>query len=186
MWINEPVLVDLRDFKNTLRQIEVPVGVCVDIEHLFRTAILAKFYQKYESEFRDLQDEEGYDRLVDSIDSQFMEFVGNPKQKIGKIVSDFIHDFFTELRPYIKQVHVCGFDYLQDQTKHRNSGAHLPLRYQGKSGSIEVKDRVDHEQYLKYVKGTDIDVVVEVNKRSDYNHIDELRRSLQYLRGILG
>gem|GEM_PF-1505836 len=188
MWINEPVLIDVKDFKNTLRQIEVPIGVCVDIEHLYRAAIFTSFYHKFDSEFRDLQDEEDYDELVSLIDGQFSDFVSHPPNRIDSIIKKFVDDFFRELKPFIRQIHVCGFDYLTDRTHVRGQvlpGAHLPLNYSGLSGGVEVCDRIDHKHYLRHLKGIDADVVVEVNNRPDYDYLKELKKSLEYLKGVL-
>lgn len=189
MWINEPVLVDAKGLKNVLSRIEVDVGVCVDVEHLYRAAILSSFYHKYSAEFDQLRTEEDYDELVDLIDSQFNSFVKEAPKKLDGIIRKYVEDFFTTIKPYMRQLHVCGFDYRSDRTHDGDAvlpAGHLPLNYKGPSGSLpDVEDKIDHNHYLSLLKGLDVDLVIEFNNRPEYNFRRELMTSIEYLRGKL-
>lgn len=187
-YTNEPLFVNPEDYLAMIKEVKVPLGLTVDVEHFCITAVMKPFYQKYKSHILDVASGKRTQKEVEQqFELELKDYVSI--HNLHEQCHSFMNDALTQLKPYIKHVHICGSDYnnyfFNPKTKSPVIGEHLPLGFQGKAHGSLVQDRIDHRLWIEQVKDSDIDVVLEVSPQEEDDFIQLLHQSKNHVENLL-
>ena len=105
---------------------------------------------------------------------------------IKKNPNKIIDDFFKK-NIGLELVHVCGSDNTQYHLKegHGLLAEHIPIGFDGKLKDKNIKDMIDHKFWVSKLKNKEIPIILEIHQRSDYDYMEELVKSKNYIDSIL-
>lgn len=183
-YCKERQIVGAEDFKMLLKETTQPIGVVLDIEHLYASAVFRPLYEK----FRELYVGNGLtkEEYNKTVDKELQKFATEDPQRTMGIIRKYIEDSFEVTRGLIEGIHTCGSDYHQYVRPPSGAvsrvGSEIPVGFEGEFEGIPILDRVDHKHYLKL---SNAPLVAEVRGKGAMTHTEAMVFSRKNLREIL-
>lgn len=187
---NERLVVDADNVEALFRKSNVPLKLVADIEHLYVTAITKQFYEELKPLYQG-----AYNGNIakDEVDRQAEEkitaFTRDEPEKAGKVISEFVNDYFQRLNDQIDGIHVCGSDPLNYRLPREKGktliGSHLPVGVDREIEGDHVRDRVDHKGYDS-AANENAPIILEItSKGCPGDYVDWVAKSRDNLLDIL-
>lgn len=204
--LGKSVLVSPQDFYNIRSQVyskgktQIPIQSVIDIEHVYRTSFLFILENQIGEILSDKEPNKGltYNPLKEDLSTvkEIEDLINKNLLSNCDYYKDrakrYLEHYIESLLPHLAIFHVCGFDMFQDRCYDEQGnfwfpGAHLPPFFEGKISGVNVKDQINHQEYIKQLRGflNRFSFVFEFNSRPEYNHQEETLNSKSIFRDIL-
>jgi len=191
LWItqaytDEPIFVNPEDYFSIKKEVKIPLGLVFDVEHYCITSVMNLFYDKYKQPLLDVSN--GV-RLYQSVEQEFEkeleEYTNN--NELHQHCHSFVENALEKLKEHINHFHICGSDfnkYFVNPIRSSLLGEHLPIKFTGRTYGHEVKDQLDHSLWVKQLKDTELDVVMEISPKEGHEFIELLRSGKNHLESL--
>lgn len=194
---NEPAISSPEHFL-FFRKFYPAVGCVLDVDHLAINTVFRHFYADYREEYKEKYKEKDkekerknygdaaeYEKTEGKAFRKMMEreinlaTTANPEFFRKKIEEEMMV-FLSILTPDL--IHAVGSDFCNYRLVESLPlvGEALPLGFKGMIKGFPVEDRLDHAVWLSRIP-KETWITIELMLRSEYNYIDQIRKSTEHI-----
>lgn len=184
LYTNQPLFVFPEEFFEISKEVKIPLGLTLDVEHFCITSVMKIFYDDYLEDFKKFNTGlTNFEDIRQRFEKQLKQYC--QQNDMAQHCHNFIVQSFLKLINHANHIHACGSDFTQyfanSSTLWPTLGEHLPLGFNGVVEGAEVKDKINHRKWLEIVQDKNLDVVLEVSPKGNYDFMESLKNSNEHL-----
>jgi hypothetical protein len=178
---NESIIADEKDF-NYLKGECSKIGSAFDVDHLALHAVFSKFYYQFKQESANYKGKD-FIHFKKKMEQTILEATKQDPEKYQQIIEKAIINFLSAVKP--SYVHAVGTDFCNYFLSEKMPlvGEALPLGYNGTIKGYNVKDHLNHAQWISLLP-KDVPITLEIMMRPDYDYLTEIKKSWELVEGL--